>query len=44
MFAKATVFSAVLVFILFGIAGIKYMQVMQAKNQPSPAVSTSSQK
>ena len=33
MFEKATLFSAIFVFITFGIVGIKYFDFLESKNQ-----------
>ena len=33
MFEKATAFSAVFIFIIFGIVGIKYLDFLESKNQ-----------
>ncbi len=43
MFERATVFSALVFFILFGILGMKYFDFLEAKNQPEPTSVTSSQ-
>lgn len=42
MFERATAFSAVVFFILFCIAGHKYIKFMEAKNPDSPTSITSS--
>ena len=33
MFEKATAFSAIFIFIVFGIVGIKYLDFLESKNQ-----------
>ena len=33
MFEKATIFSSIFIFTVFGIVGIKYYQFLDAKNQ-----------
>lgn len=44
MFERATVFSAILVFLIFGFVSKKYFQIVEARNQDTPTISTSSQK
>ncbi len=43
MFGRATLFSALVFFILFGILGMKYFDFLEAKNQQEPSSLTSSQ-
>lgn len=40
MFERATMFSAVLFFMIFAFVGLKYYQFMAAKSQPTPTLST----
>jgi len=41
MFERATVFSAVLFFIMFAFVGLKYHQYVEARNKPTPTLSKS---
>ncbi len=43
MFERATIFSTLVLFILFGFIGIKYFDFIEAKNQQSPSSVTSLQ-
>jgi hypothetical protein len=38
MFERATVFSAIFIFIFFGMIGSKYLNFMEAKNQEASTV------
>ena len=42
MFERATIFSALLVLIFFGVLGIKYVEFMEAKSQANSTSATSS--
>ena len=42
MFERATAFSAILVFLSFNIVGLRYLDLMQSKNQEEPTPVTSS--
>jgi hypothetical protein len=42
MFERATVFSAIFIFIIFGMLGSKYLNFMEAKAQESSTSVTSS--
>ncbi|MEM7594184.1 MAG: hypothetical protein AAF383_22175 [Cyanobacteria bacterium P01_A01_bin.83] len=44
MFERATIFSALLVLIFFGILGIKYVKFMEAQSQANSTSATSSLK
>lgn len=44
MFERATIFSALLVLIFFGVLGIKYVEFMEAKSQANSTSATSSLK
>ena len=43
MFERATVFSAIFIFIVFGIIGLKYLDLMEARNQDDSTAVTTSQ-
>ena len=42
MFERATAFSAIFIFIVFGIVGLKYLTFMEAKNLGGSISATSS--
>jgi hypothetical protein len=42
MFERATAFSAIFIFIVFGIVGLKYLNFMEANNPGSSISATSS--
>ncbi len=43
MFERAAIFSALLIFISFGIVGLKYLELMEAKAQGNSTAVTSTQ-
>ena len=43
MFERATAFSAIFIFIVFGIAGSKYLNFMEARSEGGSTSATSSQ-
>lgn len=41
MFERATAFSAIFIFIVFGMIGLKYLDFLEAQNQPVSSSVTS---